>query len=192
MPLLGNEGDAGGVSPGISSQNHSGGGRVRPDVPWNEIQENVAQMTRSDEVNEYCGMGKLRLKVGPRHEVVGSASAGVDVVRAPSSILILSQSYWPNPDQRATQAVKLHFQGGFPAPRTGDQLLSGNPATSETTRRVSQPSSSSLSRSSAFLQQICVLSQERFVQYLTAVRRWRADHYSFRYSSLTTGRTILL
>jgi hypothetical protein len=73
-------------------------------------------------------MAKLRLKVGRRHEVVGSA--GADVVRAPSSTLVQSN----RPDGR----LEAPLSGRVPSTETGDQLLSGHPAPSEATRRVSQ------------------------------------------------------
>ncbi|KAH8762431.1 hypothetical protein F5883DRAFT_646492 [Diaporthe sp. PMI_573] len=77
-------------------------------------------------------MAKLRLKVGRRHEVVGSAGAGAgagaDVVRAPSSTLVQSN----RPDGR----LEAPLSGRVPSTETGDQLLSGHPAPSEATRRI--------------------------------------------------------
>lgn len=52
--------------------------------------------------------------------------------------------------------LKLHFRGGFPAPWTGAQLLPTGHLVSikGIRRRVSQPSSSSLSKALLYLQMI--------------------------------------
>lgn len=59
---MGNEGDAWGRSLGISSKKHGEDGRGALVVAWDEARQDVAQMLRSDEVNEDRNSRMLRLK----------------------------------------------------------------------------------------------------------------------------------
>lgn len=116
VPLQGNEGGALGVCSGISSHERGNDGGGRPDVPRHGFPRvNLAQMTRIDEVNKRDDKAEMAGRLaGRRDEVVGSASSGADVVRAPLS-------FQSGPIQ--TQAP---LSGRVPSTRTGDQLLPGH------------------------------------------------------------------
>lgn len=91
-------------------------------------------------------MWKLRLKARQRHEVAQSqeARARARLWSELRALAILIQSNWPNPVRRATQAP---LSGRVHSSKTGASSFWASGHNETTWRTVSQPSSSSLSRS---------------------------------------------